>query len=241
MESAYEGRHIVVTGASGSLGRAVATALAERGAVCHLPIRGETDSLQLPDSLASRVQVAGGVDLADERAVAAFYGALPGLWASIHCAGRFSMQPLSELGDAEYRALLDANLTTCALCCREAVRAIRSHNSGNGRRGLGRIVNLTAQTALDPRRGAGMGAYAAAKAGVAALTVALAEELAEEAIWVNAVAPSILDTRANREAMPRAEHDQWASLGEVTETILFLAAPANLATRGAIVPVYGRS
>ncbi len=88
--------------------------------------------------------------------------------------------------------------------------------------------------------GAGMAAYTAAKAAVAALTQALAEELAAEEIWVNAVAPSIIDTPMNRAAMPNAKHAQWPKPVAIAETIAFLAAPANLATRGAIVPVYGQ-
>ena len=103
----------------------------------------------------------------------------------------------------------------------------------------GRIVNVAARPGVEPRTGAGMAAYAAAKAAVAALTQALAEEVAAEGIWVNAVAPSILDTPANRAAMPDADHAAWPKTTAVAETIVFLAAPDNAVTRGAVVPVYG--
>jgi NAD(P)-dependent dehydrogenase (short-subunit alcohol dehydrogenase family) len=86
-----------------------------------------------------------------------------------------------------------------------------------------------------------MTAYTASKAAVAAMTVALAEEVARHDILVNAVAPSIMDTRANREAMPKADYSLWPKLDEVARTILFLASPENRVTRGAIVPVYGKS
>ena len=86
-----------------------------------------------------------------------------------------------------------------------------------------------------------MAAYAASKAAVAALTVALAEEVAKDGILVNAVAPSILDTPANRQAMPKADHAVWPKVEDVAQTILFLASPANKVTRGAVVPVYGRT
>ena len=86
-----------------------------------------------------------------------------------------------------------------------------------------------------------MVAYTASKAAVAALTVALSEEVAKEGILVNAVAPSIMDTPANRAAMPNANHATWPKVEEVAATILFLASPDNKVTRGAIVPVYGRS
>jgi NAD(P)-dependent dehydrogenase (short-subunit alcohol dehydrogenase family) len=86
-----------------------------------------------------------------------------------------------------------------------------------------------------------MGAYSASKAAVAALTRSLAEELADSGIWVNAVVPSIIDTTANRAAMPDADHDAWPKPAEIAETIAFLASPQNAVTRGALVPVYGRS
>jgi NAD(P)-dependent dehydrogenase (short-subunit alcohol dehydrogenase family) len=86
-----------------------------------------------------------------------------------------------------------------------------------------------------------MTAYTIAKTGVAALTMALAEEVVKDGILVNAVAPSIMDTPANRKAMPTASFDAWPRVEEVAATILFLASPANSVTRGAIVPVYGKS
>ena len=104
----------------------------------------------------------------------------------------------------------------------------------------GRIVNVTARPGLEWRGGAGMAAYTASKAAVAALTVALAEDVVKQGILVNAVAPSILDTPANRKAMPQADHAAWPKVEEVARTILFLASPDNKVTRGAVVPVYGR-
>jgi NAD(P)-dependent dehydrogenase (short-subunit alcohol dehydrogenase family) len=86
-----------------------------------------------------------------------------------------------------------------------------------------------------------MAAYTASKAAVAALTAALAEEVAKGGILVNAVAPSIMDTPANRQAMPKADFSLWPKVEEVAATILFLASPENRVTRGAVVPVYGRS
>jgi NAD(P)-dependent dehydrogenase (short-subunit alcohol dehydrogenase family) len=86
-----------------------------------------------------------------------------------------------------------------------------------------------------------MVAYATSKAGVAALTLALAEELAPEGIWVNAVAPSIIDTPANRAAMPKADHSRWPSTHDIASAIVQLASPENRCVRGAVVPVYGRS
>ncbi len=83
--------------------------------------------------------------------------------------------------------------------------------------------------------------YTVSKSAVAALTQALAQEVTDEQIWVNAVAPSILDTPANREAMPDAEHRRWVAPGDLAEMIVFFYSPANRVTRGAVIPVYGGS
>jgi NAD(P)-dependent dehydrogenase (short-subunit alcohol dehydrogenase family) len=86
-----------------------------------------------------------------------------------------------------------------------------------------------------------MTAYTASKSAVAALTQALAQELTDEQIWVNAVAPSILDTPANRAAMPGADYSRWVSPTDLASFITFLASPDNRVTRGAVIPVYGGS
>jgi NAD(P)-dependent dehydrogenase (short-subunit alcohol dehydrogenase family) len=125
------------------------------------------------------------------------------------------------------------------LCSREAVRRIRAGDKRGAPPAGGRIVNVSAKVALVPA--ANVAAYAMSKASVAALTTTLAEELRAEGIWVNAVVPSIMDTPANRAAMPGANFADWPSVEAVAGTIAFLASPLNTATRGALVPVYGRS
>ena len=137
---------------------------------------------------------------------------------------------------ATIRQQIDMNLVSAMLCCRAAVTAMATGKSGGGR-----IVNIAARPALEWRSGAGMVAYTASKAAVAALTAALAEEVAKDGILVNAVAPSIMDTPANRLAMPNADYALWPKVEEVAATIVFLASPDNRVTRGAIVPVYGKS
>ena len=146
------------------------------------------------------------------------------------------MAPLAETDAAAFRAQIDLNALSCLLCCRAAVANFRGGSTEGGR-----IVNVAARPALEPRQGAGMIAYTAAKAAVAALTQALAEELRDESIWVNAVAPSILDTPANRAAMPKADFAAWPKVEEVAAVIAFLVSPENRAARGAVVPVYGKS
>jgi NAD(P)-dependent dehydrogenase (short-subunit alcohol dehydrogenase family) len=176
--------------------------------------------------------VTEGIDLGDELAVESFYRDLPDLWASVHCVGAFAFTPIESARGADLDRLLAVNARSAFLCAREAARRMRATRRG------GRIVNVVARQALDPRRGASMVAYTMSKAAVAALTVALAEELAPDRIGVNAVAPSILDTPANRTAMPGADFSKWVRLEDVAETMLFLAAPACLAS-GTLVPLYG--
>ena len=177
------------------------------------------------------VHAVEGVDLRDESSCAAFYASIDGpLYASIHLAGGFSMAPIADTSVADYQQLVELNLTTCFLSCREAARRMT---------GEGRIVNVAAKPALVPT--GGLAAYSATKAAVAGLTVALAEELRERGIWVNAVVPSTMNTPANVAAMPDADHSAWPTTDDVAATICFLASPANRSTRGALVPVYGRT
>jgi NAD(P)-dependent dehydrogenase (short-subunit alcohol dehydrogenase family) len=231
----YRERHVVVTGGTGALGTAVVAGLLAAGAVCHVPYTDEQKAQRFPHRSHERVKLVGGCDLADESGVARLFEGIDDLWASIHVAGGFATSPLAETDKAGLMQMIDTNLITCYLCCRAAVRAMMQRGAG------GRIVNVAARHALEPRGGAGMTAYTVSKAGVAALTEALAQEVVGQNILVNAVAPSIMDTPQNRQAMPKANYDAWPKVEEVAATILFLASPENRVTRGAIVSAYGRS
>ena len=229
----FRDRHMVITGGAGALGTAVAQALIGTGAICHIPCFDEAEAQRFALRDHNRVKLVIAGNLADEAAIERLYQSVGGpLWASIHLAGGFAAGPLREASVATVRQQIDMNLMTCLLCCRAAIGAMT---------GGGRIVNVAARPALEWRTGAGMVAYAASKAAVAALTAALAEEVAKDGILVNAVAPSIIDTPANRGAMPKANFDLWPKVAEVAATILFLASPENRVTRGGIVPVYGQS
>jgi NAD(P)-dependent dehydrogenase (short-subunit alcohol dehydrogenase family) len=229
----FRDRHVVITGGAGALGTALVGALLEAGATCHVPCLNEAEAARFALRDHPRVKLTVTGSLADEAPIAALYGAIAPLWASIHLAGGFAAGPLAETSVATIRQQIDMNFVSCLLCCRAAVKAI----GGNG----GRIVNVAARPALEPRSGAGMVAYAASKAAVGALTAALAEEVVKDGILVNAVAPSTMDTPANRSAMPKADFSLWPKVEEVAATILFLASPDNRVTRGGIVPVYGKS
>lgn len=239
MEGAFHARAVVVTGGTGALGSAVLDRLLDEGAICHVP----TSHAAAPKGFAfarhGRVTLTPGVELGDATSTEAFYATIPDLWASIHCAGGFAMSPLGQPGsdasDDTFAGMMDANARTAFLCCRAAARAMLASGTA------GRIVNVTARPGLDPRKGAGMSAYAASKAAVAAITVALAEELKGDGILVNAVAPSTLDTQANRKAMPKADFSKWVSLDAAAEAIVHLASPKNVTASGALLPIYGRA
>lgn len=237
---AFHGAHVVVTGGTGALGTAVVGALRAAGAVCHVTNMVAAELDKYPHRTDPDVHITTGVDLAAEAAVRKFYGALPPLWASVHLAGGFAMSPAAETSGAAFADQFQMNALSSFLCSAAAIRAIRARGgAGPGGAKGGRIVNVAARPGLEPRLGSGMVAYATAKAAVAAMTEALAQETSGEEIWINAVAPSILDTPANRAAMPDANHASWVAPSAVAEVITFLASPDNRVTRGAVIPVYG--
>jgi NAD(P)-dependent dehydrogenase (short-subunit alcohol dehydrogenase family) len=227
--------HVVVTGATGALGAGVVEVLLGRGATVHLPIVEAELPARAPWRTDTRVHVAPNVSLDDEAKVIAFYDSLPDVDASIHLVGGFAMGSVETTSLADFERQWRLNTVTCFLACREAVKAIRRTR---GRRG-GRIVNVAARPVLQPT--GGMVAYVTAKAGVAALTQALAVEVLGDGILVNAVLPSIIDTPANRAAMPQADHARWPKPSELAETIAFLASGQNSLTTGTLVPVYGQA
>jgi len=230
----FKDRQVVVTGGTGALGIAVVGALLEAGAACHVPYRSEDEAKRFPHREHKSVSLVALGNLADDATVDGFYGGLSNLWASIHIAGGFAFAPIENSDKALLMGQIETNLVSAYLCCRAAVAAFRRAGAG------GRIVNVAARHALEPRMGASLTAYTAAKAGVAALSAALGEEVAKDGILVNAVAPSIMDTPANRQSMPKADYAAWPKVEEVAATIVFLASPQNAVTRSGVVPVYGK-
>jgi 3-oxoacyl-[acyl-carrier protein] reductase len=223
------GKVVIVTGASGALGRVVVEAALARGArVAGLDYAAS----QIP-ATASRIAF-GGVDLSDATeatkaidAVAAHFGRLDAL---INAAGGFAFEAVAEGDPNTWRHMYALNVLTALNASRAAIPHLAVSASA-------RIVNIGAIGAL--QAGAGMGAYAASKAGVHRLTEALAAEWKGK-ITVNAVLPSIIDTSANRASMPKADFGKWVTPQELAEVILFLVSDAASAVTGALLPVSGR-
>ncbi len=231
----FENRTVIVTGGTGALGRAVVGALLAAGARCRVPYIADAEAANFPHK--DGVTLIKDCDLSEEAGIARLYDGVSDLWASIHIAGGFAMGAIADTDKSALLHMLNTNFVSCYLCCRAAVHGF---GTGVGRPG-GRIVNIAARPGSEPRLGAGMTAYATSKAAVAAFTQALAAEVAGSGILVNAVAPSIIDTPANRAAMPKADHAAWPKPDEIAATIVFLASPANQVTTGAVVPVPGRT
>jgi NAD(P)-dependent dehydrogenase (short-subunit alcohol dehydrogenase family) len=224
-------RVIVVTGAFGALGSAVAKTAAEQGARLAL-----IDYAKAPAApVVQGAFVQGGVDLTDANhagaAIEAVADRFGGIDALLNIAGGFRWEKV-EGGLAEsWYSLYRLNVLTAANASRAAIPHLR-------RSPAGRIVNVGANAAL--KATLGMGAYAASKAGVHALTQSLAEEMKGDDVTVNAVLPSILDTPANRADMPKADASTWVAPADLAAVMLFLASEPARAITGALIPVTGR-
>ena len=224
-----DGRVVVVTGASGALGRVVAEAALARGA----RVAGLDHAASQVSATANRIEL-GGVDLSDateaKRAIDAVVSHFGRLDALINIAGGFAFEAVAEGDPRTWQHMYALNVLTALNASRAAIPHLAATTSA-------RIVNIGAIGAL--QAGAGMGAYAASKAGVHRLTEALAAEWKGK-ITVNAVLPSTIDTAANRASMPKADFTKWVTPQELAEVILFLISDAASAVTGALLPVSGR-
>jgi len=224
---------VVITGGTGALGTAVAKALVEAGAHCHVPaIESSVPADRFPKD---GVSVTTGIDLSNEDSVSGFYAGLPAIHAVVNIAGGFAWAPIADSPAKVLQQQLSMNLVSCVLSCREAVANFRKAGKG------GHIVNISARPALNPRQGANMTAYTASKAAVAAFTVALAEELKAENISVIALAPSTIDTPTNRADMPKADHASWVKPTAIAELIAAHLGLSETINSGALIPVYGKA
>jgi NAD(P)-dependent dehydrogenase (short-subunit alcohol dehydrogenase family) len=170
------------------------------------------------------------VDATDEAAVAATISAIGDLQILIHLVGGYAMGPTATFDLAAYHKQIEINLTTTFVLCKHALAAMQ-------RGGYGRIVTVGSRTAVEG--GAKQAAYAAAKAGVIALTRAIADETKGTNVTANCVVPSMIDTPANRGAMPKADTARWVTPEALAGVICFLAGEAAGRLRGAAIPVYG--
>lgn len=225
---------ILVTGAFGALGRQLARTLADRGARIALLDAAPAAPAGLEAAFEGHLLLPG-VDLGQPAAAQAAVDAAAGHFGRIdglvNVAGGFRWETIEAGDPATWTAMFSINVLTALHAC----RAVLPHLA---RAGGGRIVNVGAGAAA--KAGLGMGAYAASKAGVMRLTEALAEELKDRNVTVNAVLPSIIDTPANRRDMPQADFTRWVAPEALADVIAFLLSDAARAVTGAGIPVNGR-
>jgi NAD(P)-dependent dehydrogenase (short-subunit alcohol dehydrogenase family) len=223
-DNGYSGRHVLIFGASGALGMGIATAFAAAGAT----VTGVDRSVPAPEHQLSGVTHHAANVLADD-AVSDLFDAVPPPWAVINAVGGYApKRPLADLDAAELRGQLELNLVSAALITKHALRAMRGAAKG-------RIVHTASRAALVT---AGNGfSYSISKLGVLHLVAMAVDEVRGTGITVNCVVPSIIDTPANRAALPAADHDAWPKVPDIARTYLFLASPGAGLMNGAAIPV----
>lgn len=224
-------RSVIVTGGFGVLGQAVAEGFAAQGDKV-----ARIDFAAAPAKAIAGTLDIGGVDLTDGAATQAALdrvtAAHGGIDVLVNVAGGFTWETL-EGGSLDVWARMQSmNLISAATITKLALPAL---TASGGKDGGARIINIGAGAAV--KAGMGMGAYAASKSGVHRLTEALAEELADKGVTVNAVLPSIIDTPTNRADMPDADFRQWVQPAAVADAIRFLASDQARAVTGALIPV----
>jgi NAD(P)-dependent dehydrogenase (short-subunit alcohol dehydrogenase family) len=222
----------LVAGGSGALGSSVCKVLLEKGYEVHATATsGDTDINATPGFEDVRVHVA---DLTDEMEAERLFKEVGApLHALVSTVGGYRGGALAEVTQADIRHLVDLNLTTTLVILKSAYPYLRQTPGGAG------VVLTAARGAVDG--GPGSALYAATKAAVANLASSAAQEWLEEDISVNAILPSTMDTEANRDAMPNADHSRWPSTAQVAEVAAFLVSAAARIVSGGAIPVYGKA
>ncbi len=221
------GKACIVTGGAGALGTAVCKALSGTGAKVMAIDFGVLPAEQ---------PGIGNVDLSDaakaKAAIDKAVAEMNGLYALINIAGGFRWEKLAGGKIDTWDFLYTVNLKTAVNACQAALPHLLKAKGG-------RIVNIGAAAAAKPAT-AGMGAYTASKAGVLKLTEALADEVKNDGVTVNAISPTTIDTAANRKDMPGADFSKWVKPQEIAALIEYLLSPAASAVTGANIPIAGR-
>ena len=239
MNISFSGKVVLVAGGTGGLGRAVSLAFVEEGAQVVVTYRKEEEFAALKSAATRNAAALEGhrVDMTDEVAVAAFVSGVLSqhgrLDAAVNTIGGYAGGiKLWELETKVLDSMLLLNLRSGFTVARAVLPAML-------KQGHGCIVNVAAKAALD--HGAGAAAYAASKAGAVALMDSLAADTKGTGVRVNSILPSIIDTQANRQAMPNADFASWPKPEDIAQVILYLCSDAAKTIHGAAVPVYGNS
>jgi NAD(P)-dependent dehydrogenase (short-subunit alcohol dehydrogenase family) len=239
MSARFEGGVVLVAGGTGGLGRAVTSAFLEEGANVAVTYRNQPEWEAFKNSAsdnASRLQ-GHEVNVTDEAAVSQLlekillqHGRLDAMVNTV--GGYAGGLKLWEMETKVFEQMFNLNLRSGYALSRAAVRAML-------KQGHGAIVNVAAKAAFD--HAAGASAYAASKAAAVAMLDSLAADLKGTGVRVNTILPSIIDTEANRKAMPKADFAKWPKPRDIARVILFLCSDDAKVIHGAALPVYGDS
>jgi NAD(P)-dependent dehydrogenase (short-subunit alcohol dehydrogenase family) len=239
MSAKFEGKVVLVAGGTGGLGRAVALAFLEEGAKVVVTYRAQEEFDALKSAAGTNGSRLEGhtVDVTEEAAVRQLIEKIVGkhrqLDAMVNTVGGYAGgTKLWELETKVFEQMLALNLRSGYALLRAAVRAMLKE-------GHGAIVNVASKAAVD--HAAGAAAYAASKSAAVALLDSLAADLKGSGVRVNTVLPSIIDTAANRKAMPAEDFSKWPKPEDIARVILFLCSDDAKVIHGAAIPVYGDS
>jgi NAD(P)-dependent dehydrogenase (short-subunit alcohol dehydrogenase family) len=239
MAAKFGGKVALVAGGTGGLGRAVSLAFLEQDGKVAVTYRRqeEWDALQIAASTSKERLEGYAADVTDETAVSGLIKGLLGrhgrIDALINTVGAYAGGiRLWELDTKVFEQMLALNLR----CGFELSRAVVPLML---KQGHGSIVNVASKAAFD--HAAGAAAYAASKAAVVAMMDSLAADVKGTGVRVNSILPSIIDTEANRKAMPKSDFAKWPKPEDIARVILFLCGDDAKVVHGAALPVYGDS
>jgi NAD(P)-dependent dehydrogenase (short-subunit alcohol dehydrogenase family) len=239
MSAKFDGKVVLVAGGTGGLGRAVSLAFLEENAAVAVTYRKqeELDALKIVAGQNGSRLEGHAVDVTDEAAVRQLVEKIVAKYrrldAMVNTVGGYAGgTKLWELETKVFDQMLALNLRAGYALSRPAVRAMLKE-------GHGAIVNVAAKAAVD--HAAEAAAYAASKAAAVAMLDSLAAETKGSGVRVNTILPSIIDTDANRKAMPKADFAKWPKPEDIARVILFLCSDDARVIHGAAIPVYGDS
>jgi NAD(P)-dependent dehydrogenase (short-subunit alcohol dehydrogenase family) len=239
MNISFSGKVVLVAGGTGGLGRAVSLAFLAEGAKVVVTYRREAEFAALKETAnASSTWLEGYlVDVTDEAATKELSASILTRHGSVNClintvGGYAGGLKFWEMETKVFDSMLSLNLRSGYSLARAVLPVMLKQQHGS-------IVNVAAKAAFD--HGAGASAYAASKAASVAMMDSLAADVKGTGVRVNSVLPSIIDTAANRQAMPKADFAVWPKPEEIANVILFLCSDMATVVHGAAVPVYGNS
>jgi NAD(P)-dependent dehydrogenase (short-subunit alcohol dehydrogenase family) len=236
-----DGKVAVVTGATGTLGRVVAKALLENSARVASTYRSEEKQKEFGDFVGETSGMLTSVqaDVTDEGSVQALFQKVFDKYGRVdillNIVGAYKGgNEIANTNESDWDYMMEVNLKSAFLCSKTALPYMMKQN-------YGKIVSVSARTAVERRFRSKSGAYAVSKAGVIVLTETIAEEVKKYDINVNCIMPSTIDTANNRRNFPEGDFSKWVKPEQIARVILFLVSDESKMISGACIPVYGKA